>query len=137
MVFECPAYEEARLDAIEEPEWGHNEEGSEAGEPAVDLLGGRFVLDGKVVPLPVRREDPLGVKVESLRMYLDDALGTDVFMKVYRRLESLTVDDDEAEVSREFLSLLGAERLPYLALIHQLIVCEEQWEAGGVRPRSG
>ncbi len=32
------------------------------------------------------------------------------------------------QVSREFLAVLGAEKLPYLQLVHQLIVCEEQWE---------
>ena len=44
--------------------------------------------------------------------------------RVYRRLESLSMDDDEEEVSREFLEALGPEKLPYLQLIHQLIVCE-------------
>jgi len=39
-------------------------------------------------------------------------------------LESLTPDDDEDQVSREFLEALGAEKLPFLQLIHQLIVCE-------------
>lgn len=29
------------------------------------------------------------------------------------------------QVSQEFLAALGAERLPYLQLVHQLIVCEE------------
>ncbi len=43
---------------------------------------------------------------------------------MYRRLESLSVEDDEEEVSREFLEALGPEKLPYLQLIHQLIVCE-------------
>ncbi len=49
--------------------------------------------------------------------------------RVYHRLESLAVDADEAEVSREFLRLLGADRLGYLSLIHQLIVCEENLNA--------
>lgn len=34
------------------------------------------------------------------------------------------------QVSKEFLEVLGAEKLPYLELVHQLIVCEEQWEGG-------
>ena len=36
-----------------------------------------------------------------------------------------------AQVSREFLSVLGAERLPYLQLVHQLIVCEESMHMEG------
>ena len=31
------------------------------------------------------------------------------------------------QVSREFLNVLGQEKLAYLGLVHQLIVCEEQW----------
>jgi len=69
----------------------------------------------------------LGVKVEALKVFLERALGSGPFLKVYRRLESLCVDDDEAEVSREFLNVLGQDKLAYLGLVHQLIVCEEQW----------
>lgn len=29
------------------------------------------------------------------------------------------------EVSAEFLAILGPDKLPYLQLVHQLIVCEE------------
>ena len=47
--------------------------------------------------------------------------------RVYRRLESLSID--EAEVSREFLAVLGADKLGYLQLVHQLIVCEESMHA--------
>ncbi len=48
---------------------------------------------------------------------------------MYRRLESLSIEDDEGEVSAEFLAVLGQERLPYLQLVHQLIVCEENMHA--------
>lgn len=34
------------------------------------------------------------------------------------------MEDDEEEVSKEFLEALGQDKLPYLQLIHQLIVCE-------------
>lgn len=50
--------------------------------------------------------------------------------RVYQRLESLSLDDDETQVSQEFLAVLGPERLPYLQLIHQLIVCEENLNFG-------
>ena len=62
-------------------------------------------------------------------MFLEQKLGTTPFLRVYRRPENLSLDDDEAEVSREFLAVLGPENLPYLQLIHQLIVCEEQLNA--------
>lgn len=31
------------------------------------------------------------------------------------------------QVHKEFVAVLGAAHLPYLELIHQLIICEEQW----------
>ena len=49
---------------------------------------------------------------------------------MYRRLESLCADDDEAAVTAEIVAALGAPRLPYLQLVHQLIVCEENMHAG-------
>eukprot|EP00967_Tisochrysis_lutea_P000946 scaffold1249_cov17-Tisochrysis_lutea.AAC.1 len=132
-------------------------------------LSGRFMLNGEEVPLPVNESDSLAMKIEALRMFLEQQLDTMPFLrwvvvplglsverlssakrncrqselvmspwselhedwttaktitKVYRRLESLSVEDDEDEVSREFLEALGPEKLPYLQLIHQLIVCE-------------
>lgn len=33
-------------------------------------------------------------------MFLEQRLGTGAFLKVYRRLESLSLDDDEAEVGK-------------------------------------
>ncbi|KAG2486399.1 hypothetical protein HYH03_014976 [Edaphochlamys debaryana] len=94
-------------------------------------LAGQFVLNGQAVALPgVGARDSLALKVEALRVYLETALGTEPFLKVYRRLESLTLEDDEGAVSAEFLAVLGPERLPYLQLVHQLIVCEENMHSG-------
>lgn len=45
------------------------------------MLAGRFMLDGQLLQLPVRESDPLGVKVEALRMHLEEMLGTDAFVK--------------------------------------------------------
>jgi hypothetical protein len=45
---------------------------------------------------------------------------------VYHRLESLGPADAEEQVSSEFLALLGADKLRYLQLVHQLIVAEER-----------
>ena len=50
---------------------------------------------------------------------------------MYHRLGNLRLEDDEEAVSREFLEVLGHERLPYLTLVHQLIVCEENMHAEG------
>ncbi|MEW5305069.1 MAG: hypothetical protein WDW36_007633 [Sanguina aurantia] len=104
------------------------------GDSLQEMLEGRFRVNGAQVPLPVRDSDSLQTKLEALKVYLGQQLGTETFTCVYRRLDTLTADDDEAEVSRHFIALLGPTRLPYLQLVHQLIACEEHISSAlGVR----
>lgn len=51
--------------------------------------------------------------------------------RVYKRLESIptTHDEQEEKVAAELADLLGPERMPWLQLVHQLIVCEEVMQA--------
>lgn len=39
------------------------------------------MLEGREVQLPVSESDSLALKVEALRMYLEEALGTKPFLK--------------------------------------------------------
>jgi hypothetical protein len=41
------------------------------------------------------------------------------------------VEDDEVQVSQEFLEILGQEQLVFMQLVHQLIICEETMNAAG------
>lgn len=45
--------------------------------------------------------------------------------RVYHRLESLSGQDNEEQVSQEFLLLLGSQKLAYVQLVNQLIIAEE------------
>ena len=45
--------------------------------------------------------------------------------RVYHRLESLSSDADEVRVAQELAATLGEDKMCFLQLIHQLIVCEE------------
>lgn len=51
--------------------------------------------------------------------------------RVYRRLESIPTchDEEEEKVAAELADLLGPERMPWLQLVHQLIVSEEVMQA--------
>lgn len=51
--------------------------------------------------------------------------------RVYRRLESIPTshDEEEEKVAAELAELLGPERMPWLQLVHQLIVSEEVMQA--------
>eukprot|EP00798_Chlamydomonas_sp_ICE-L_P001773 gene1773-33191_t len=105
---------------------GDDGDDDDIGDDRPEGLNGKFTLNGETIDLPVQESDSLALKVEALRMFLEEKLGTHPFLKVYRRLESLTMEDDESEVSKEFLAVLGQDKLPYLQLVHQLIITEER-----------
>ena len=44
---------------------------SSASRTTQAALNGRFLLNGEAVVLPVRDSDPLGVKVEALKVFLE------------------------------------------------------------------
>jgi hypothetical protein len=47
----------------------------------LQVVAGRFLLDGQQVALPVADSDSLAAKVEALRMLLEEALGTAPFLR--------------------------------------------------------
>jgi hypothetical protein len=47
----------------------------------LQALAGRFLLDGAEVQLPVTEDDSLSLKVEALRMFLEDRLGDTLFLQ--------------------------------------------------------
>ena len=51
-------------------------------------------------------------------------------------METLKEDDDEDTVVGDIFRILGAEKIGYLSLIHQLIVCEDSLnQMNGFRAR--
>ena len=45
------------------------------------VMAGRFMLERQEVELPVGEGDSLAMKVEALRMLLEERLGTDIFLQ--------------------------------------------------------
>ncbi|CEM18804.1 unnamed protein product [Vitrella brassicaformis CCMP3155] len=72
-------------------------------------------------------QDTMGVRIESLKMYLEQEVGLDAFLAAYRYLQqagdAAAGADDQAEGGEAFPPSVG----PYLPLIHQLIVCEDHY----------
>ncbi len=66
----------------------------------------------------------------SFALYKSCRLLFDCF-RVYRCLESIPTshDEEEEKVAAELAELLGPERMPWLQLVHQLIVSEEVMQA--------
>lgn len=81
------------------------------------------------LPLPVKASDSLAQKVEALRVFLEQALGTGPFMKLYRHLENDTEESCRQADPEELCSQLGYSHVHYVPLVHQLIVSEELMHA--------
>ena len=88
-------------------------------------------MDKRVVPhflqnLPgVSATDSMGYRIEALRVYLENQLGDIPFIAAYKHLVNLSVDDDSADDELE--SILGPDKMKFVTLIHQLIVCEDSY----------
>ena len=99
-------------------------------------------VDKRVVPhflqnLPgVTATDSMGYRIEALRVYLENQLGDMPFINAYKHLvvsfsfdicQNLQVDDDSADDELE--GILGSDKIKFVTLIHQLIVCEDSYYA--------
>ncbi|KAG2382327.1 hypothetical protein C9374_005529 [Naegleria lovaniensis] len=83
----------------------------------------KFKLMGKTLQLNNAKDnDSLHFRIESLRKFLEEALGDDVLIRVYKLLRR----DDVAEgiIECQIQELLGIKH-SYLPLVHQLIFCED------------
>ena len=64
-------------------------------------------------------------RVESLRMFLEDKLGVELFVSVYCLLRSVSADTDDVNLAQKLGAQLGPSKMRYLTVINQLIHCED------------
>jgi len=98
-----------------------------AGEAEAETMQnlGRLVHEGQTLVLPnVSEEDSLCCQIESLRMFLEKQLGEDLFIEVYRMMEDMD-DDEEDAVTGEAAALLGENWLEPFQMIVRLLLCED------------
>ena len=89
---------------------------------------GKFIMEGTTLRLPnVSAADPLGHRIESLRLFLEHSLGDDRFIAVYRILDAVDdltgVEADDGQLKA--YSMLSKDQHKYVPVIMQLIVCEQ------------
>lgn len=89
---------------------------------------GVFILEGQQLQLPVSSGDPLGHRIESLRVFLEENMGDLVFLTVYRMMNNMSADDDDSMMEK-MLTELNSKHHKYVPLISQLIVCEDSFSA--------
>ena len=70
----------------------------------------------------VSDKDTLGSKIEALRAYLQKQIGDDNFLKAYTMIHE-EKDEDYESVK----NYLGQNKIKFIPLIVQLIVCEESY----------
>jgi NIMA (never in mitosis gene a)-related kinase len=88
---------------------------------------GHFVLDGKELQLPrVTDASSLWTRIEALKVFLEDRLGFDAFIGLYRILQRMgeNTESDDALLDNATQSL-PKEKHALIPLITQLILCEE------------
>jgi hypothetical protein len=84
------------------------------------------------VALPVCERDSLAAKVETLRIFLEQELGMEMFLQLYHRLENLPSSADAGEAAAAIHGLIGDDNVHFIPLVHQLITTEEVMHAAGV-----
>ncbi|KAJ9447912.1 protein kinase [Diplonema papillatum] len=94
--------------------------------PALDVQDSeeplkKFMLAGATLRLDVAPSAPLSQRAEVLRSFLDDELGTDAFLQLYRVIS----EDDESAVDEVALQLPENKR-KMIPLVKQLAYCDDQ-----------
>lgn len=91
----------------------------------------KFKLGGATLHLPnVSSKDSLMYRIESLRMFLEDKLGFETFIKIYHLLNDNNANNNnnngsDPSIDEQIGKILNEEQMPLLSLIHQLIFCED------------
>lgn len=78
--------------------------------------------DGQVLTLPVSERDSLSYRVEALRVYLEQEVGLDAFLRLHRYLNAASAGGED---TRPLEVLVPPRAIEFLPLVHQLIVCED------------
>lgn len=89
----------------------------------------KFTLAGKTLKLPnVSKEDSLHFRIESLRLYLENELGLDDFIRAYQLIKAIqdAEEDKEEALSNQLTGLLPGKKMNLCSLILQLVYCENQ-----------
>lgn len=119
-------------DVTQQPIRDQGEEGKKKPRGAA---GGVFVMNGDVVELPgiVDGVEGIAGRIEALRMLLEEKLGLENFKWAYQKLNNLAENDDDDTVQAELRARLGARKMGYLGLLHQLLVAEDHYFMGMCR----
>ena len=71
--------------------------------------------------------DDIGLRIETLRVSLENKIGEEKFIKVYKYLRRIGASDDDpqTETQGKLEGLLGKSNIQYAFLIHKLLMLED------------
>ncbi|EAY19670.1 STE family protein kinase [Trichomonas vaginalis G3] len=105
-------------EAEEEGEEHHEEE-----KPAP----GKFIFNGKELILDyVSGDDSLSYRVEALRQFIEQGLGLDTFLAIYKLLTDESDNMSDVDIDKKTKEILHTkDQLTFYPLLNQLIKCED------------
>jgi len=74
--------------------------------------------------------DSIGYRIEALRVYLENQLGSDPFINSYKMLQNEKGGDEE-EIGFMIRKQVGKSKEKFIPLLYQLIVCEDNYYSSG------
>ena len=80
--------------------------------------------DGQKLP-GLSEHDSIGYRIEALRVYLEQQLGSDTFIDAYKMLQN--EKESEEDISEMIKKTIGKTKEKFIPLIYQLIVCEDNY----------
>jgi len=87
--------------------------------------------DGTTLKLPGCDRDSLTYRIEALKVHLEQELGLDDFLLIYRYLNDESATSAQAAGQPRPLEVqVSSKAIELLPLVHQLIVCEDECYAG-------
>lgn len=87
----------------------------------------KVLLDGRTVRLPAASAESLAMRIENLRIHIEQCLGLDKFLEGYDAFQQDKSDTGEgADLEAALERILGTDGLRYASLINQLVFLEER-----------
>jgi hypothetical protein len=92
------------------------------------------MLNGVEIDLGLTDDDSMPARVEALRIYLEEHLGFDSFVRVYQLMEGVSQEDDEVRyLNSHFARLCSREESPACLYACLPAIAQVQMLGGVVR----
>eukprot|EP00163_Fabomonas_tropica_P027995 TRINITY_DN5573_c0_g2_i1.p1 TRINITY_DN5573_c0_g2~~TRINITY_DN5573_c0_g2_i1.p1 ORF type:complete len:158 (-),score=66.83 TRINITY_DN5573_c0_g2_i1:266-673(-) len=121
--------EDVDLTIPDEEEEGDDDDFAPTGDVrTTPLIKDTLKLNGKTLLMPDKNDPETAYyRIEGLKMYCEEELGQDEFIRAYSLLQIVRADDDDDGVMDELVEVLGtqAKAMKFLPILYQIIISED------------